>query len=674
MVLSQNEKAVMQMKNEKALENKSAGEHTLVCLSASPSNAKIVRTAAKMAKAFGGALTALYVHTPDSDRMTDADKRRLQNHICLAEQLGADIATVYGEDVSFQIAEFARLSGVTKIVIGRSSIKRRHFWSKPTLTEKLTEIAPNLDIHIIPDSAADNKYRVKKKISSNQFLPNMKDMIITIIILAAVTIIGWVLLKLGFTESNIITVYILGVLLTSIFTRGYACSAISSILSVILFNFFLTKPRLTFHAYDSGYPVTFAIMLAASVITGTLASKLKYHAKLSAQAAFRIKVMFDTNQLLQKAQDDNAIINITAGQLVKLLDRDVIVYPEINGKLSKGYLFTVTPETENKIFFTGKEKAAAEWVFKSKKRAGATADPFKSAECLYLAIRINNKVYGVVGIHISGKPLDSFENSVLLSILGECALAIENSRNAKEKESAAVLAKNEQLRANLLRAISHDLRTPLTSISGNASNLMSNYDKLDDEMRMQIFTDIFNDSQWLISLVENLLSVTRIEEGRMNFNMSVELMDEVIEEAMRHINRKSTEHNISVEYKDELILARMDARLIIQVIINIVDNAIKYTPAGSEIRITAEKKENTVSVRISDNGAGIPDSIKPRVFEMFFTGESTIADNRRSLGLGLSLCKSIINAHGGEITLTDNTPHGSVFTFTLPSGEVNINE
>lgn len=674
MVLSQNEKAVMQMKNEKALENKSADEHTLVCLSASPSNEKIVRTAAKMAKAFGGALTALYVHTPDSDRMTDADKRRLQNHICLAEQLGADIATVYGENVSFQIAEFARLSGVTKIVIGRSSIKRRHFWSKPTLTEKLTEIAPNLDIHIIPDSAADNKYRVKKKISSNQFLPNMKDMIITIIILAAVTIIGWVFLKLGFTESNIITVYILGVLLTSIFTRGYACSAISSILSVILFNFFLTKPRLTFHAYDSGYPVTFAIMLAASVITGTLASKLKYHAKLSAQAAFRIKVMFDTNQLLQKAQDDNAIINITAGQLVKLLDRDVIVYPEINGKLSKGYLFTVTPETENKIFFTGKEKAAVEWVFKNKKRAGATADTFKNAECLYLAIRINNKVYGVVGIHISGRPLDSFENSVLLSILGECALAIENSRNAKEKESAAVLAKNEQLRANLLRAISHDLRTPLTSISGNASNLMSNYDKLDDEMRMQIFTDIFNDSQWLISLVENLLSVTRIEEGRMNFNMSVELMDEVIEEAMRHINRKSTEHNISVEYKDELILARMDARLIIQVIINIVDNAIKYTPAGSEIRITAEKKENTVSVRISDNGAGIPNSIKPRVFEMFFTGESTIADNRRSLGLGLSLCKSIINAHGGEITLTDNTPHGSVFTFTLPSGEVNINE
>lgn len=654
-------------------------EHTLVCLSPSPSNAKIVRTAAKMAAAFGGSFTALYVQTSDSDKMSYNDKSRLQNHILLAQQLGADIVTVYGEDVSYQIAEFARISGVTKIVIGRNNIKRRHFWSKPPLTEKLSEMVPNLDIHIIPDSTADIKYKAKKNFFGKHFIPYPKDLLITIAILTVVTIIGTVFLELGFTESNIITVYILGVLLTSLFTRGYACSFISSFLSVSLFNFFLTEPRLTFHAYDSGYPVTFVIMFAASIITGTLASKLKDHAKLSAQAAFRTKVLFDTNQLLQKAQDDNDIINITASQLMKLLDRDIIAYPEVNGKLSKGYIFTVTPEAvtpeaENDIFSSVKEKTAAEWVLKNKKRAGATTDILNKAKFLYLAIRLNNKVYGVVGIHINGKPLDSFENSVLLSILGECALAIENIRNAKEKELAAVLAKNEQLRANLLRAISHDLRTPLTSISGNASNLISNYDKLDDETRMQVFTDIFDDSQWLISLVENLLSVTRIEEGRMNFNMSVQLMDEVIEEAMRHINRKSSEHVISVEYKDELLLARMDAKLIMQVVINIVDNAIKYTPPGSEIRITAEKKDDNVLVSIADNGAGIPDHIKPHVFEMFFTGENKIADSRRSLGLGLSLCKSIINAHGGEITLTDNTPHGAVFAFTLPSGEVNINE
>lgn len=662
------------MENEKMKGNVEATEHTLVCLSASPSNAKIVKTAAKMASAFGGSFTALYVQTPNSDKMDEASKRRLQYHIRLAEQLGANITTVYGDDVSFQIAEFARISGVTKIVIGRSNVKRRHFWSKPTLTEKLTEIAPNLDIHIIPDSTADPKYKEKSHSFLQSLIPYPKDLLITLVILTVTTLLGVVLYHFGFTDSNIIPVYILGVLLTSLFTMGYFCGIVGSLVSVMLFNFFFTEPRLTFHAYDSKYAVTFAIMLAASIITGTLASKLKSHAKLSAQAAFRTKVLLDTNQLLQKAQDNEDIFNITATQFMKLLNRTVVMYSAKDDKLSKGALFPVEPEGVDEDLFTALEHNTALWVYENKHRAGTTTDTYNKAKCLYLAIRTNNTVYGVVGIHIKGKPLDSFEMNVLLSILGECALALDNNRNAKEKELAAVLAKNEQLRANLLRAISHDLRTPLTSISGNASNLLSNYDKLDEDTRVQVFTDIFDDSQWLISLVENLLSVTRIEEGRMNFNMSVQLMDEVIDEAMKHVNRKSTEHIITVEYQDELLLARMDAKLIIQVIINLVDNAVKYTPVGSGIKITAENSDGFVSVRVVDNGNGIPNNIKPRVFEMFYTGDNKIADSRRSLGLGLPLCRSIINAHGGEITLTDNEPHGSIFTFTIPSGEVNINE
>lgn len=661
------------MKNIVSKGNKET-EHTLVCLSASPTNAKIVNTAAKMASAFGGSFTALYVHTPDSDKMDEASKRRLQYHIRLAEKLGANITTVYGDDVSYQIAEFARISGVTKIVIGRSNIKRRHFWSKPTLTEKLTEIVPYIDIHIIPDSTANPKYKERSQGFWQNFIPYPKDLLITLLVLVLTTLLGIVLYYFGFTDSNIIPVYILGVLLTSLFTREYFCGIIGSLLSVMLFNFFFTEPRLTFHAYDSKYAVTFAIMLAASIITGTLASKLKSHAKLSAQAAFRTKVLLDTNQLLQKAKDNDDIFNITATQLMKLLNRSVVMYSGKGGKLSKGALFSASPDDFDKDLFTDEERTAAYWVLENHHRAGAMTETHNKAKCLYMAIRINERIYGVVGIHINKKPLDSFETSILLSILGECALALDNNRNAKEKELAAVLAKNEQLRANLLRAISHDLRTPLTSISGNASNLLSNYDKLDEGTRLQVFTDIFDDSQWLISLVENLLSVTRIEEGRMNFNMSVQLMDEVIDEAMKHINRKGAEHNIAVECKDELLLARMDAKLIIQVIINLVDNAIKHTPAGSDIKITAEKRSGYVSVHVADTGNGIPDHIKPRVFEMFYTGDNKIADSRRSLGLGLPLCRSIINAHGGEITLTDNLPHGSIFTFTIPSGEVNINE
>ena len=659
----------------KSIKNtESVREHILVCLSASPSNEKIIKTAAKMVNAFGGSFTALYVQTAYSEKMSEDDRNRLQNNIRLAKHLGADITTIYANDISYQIAEFARVSGVTKIVIGRSNVRRRHFFSRPTLTEKLIEIAPNLDIHVIPDNNSETGYSFKNKDFQKYLFPSFKDFLITVLMLLTSTGIGNLFFVFGFTEANIITIYLLGALLTPLLVKSYVCSALFSFSSVLLFNFFFTEPRLTLHAYESGYPVTFAIMLIASLITGILANRLKEHAKQSSMAAFRVKMLFDTNQLLQKARDDRDIINTTASQLMKILKRNIVVYSEDNGKLTKGYLFACSPEINESDFFNSSEEQTAQWVYENKHRAGDSTKVYSKAKCLYLAIRLNNKVYGVIGIHLNGKNLDSFENSVLLSILGECALAIENIRNAKEKELAAVLAKNEQLRATLLRAISHDLRTPLTSISGNASNLLKNYDMLDDETKSRAFSDIYSDSQWLISLVENLLSITRLEDNRMQFNMSVQLMDEVISEALQHISINATEHIVTAEYKDELLLAVMDARLIIQVVINLVDNAVKYTPTGSEIRISAEKTNGFVKVSVSDNGRGIPDNEKKKVFDMFYTGNNKIADSRRSLGIGLNLCRSIINAHGGEIILRDNIPHGCVFEFTIPSGEVEINE
>ena len=263
---------------------------------------------------------------------------------------------------------------------------------------------------------------------------------------------------------------------------------------------------------------------------------------------------------------------------------------------------------------------------------------------------------------------------MLLASLITGTLANENIRNAKEKEQADLLAQKEQLRANLLRAISHDLRTPLTSISGNAGNLLMDSGQLDDRTKNQMYLDIYDDSQWLVGLVENLLSVTRIEDGRLNFHMTTELVDEIVDEALNHINRRKTEHRIVTEYEDDLLFAKMDIKLIVQVIVNIVDNAIKYTPEGSVIRIHAGRQGEFVQVRISDNGNGVPDEWKEKVFDMFFTGDNKIVDSRRSMGLGLPLCKSIIDAHGGHLWIEDNVPHGAVFVFTLQAGKVKIDE
>ena len=254
------------------------------------------------------------------------------------------------------------------------------------------------------------------------------------------------------------------------------------------------------------------------------------------------------------------------------------------------------------------------------------------------------------------------------------SLASRMKEYARESAQAAMQIEKEQLRADLLRFISHDLRTPLTSISGNASNLLSNENEFSQETRMQIYGDIYDDSMWLIKLVENLLSVTRIEDGRMDLRMSAELMDEVIAEAMRHTDRNRDGRKIEVSSDEEFILGKMDARLIVQVVINLVDNAVKYTPEGAQIRIHTGKKDGMVVVSVSDTGPGIPDEQKSKVFDMFYTGTNRAADGRRSLGLGLGLCRSIIRAHGGEIWISDNKPQGAVFTFTLPAEEVTLHE
>ena len=583
-------------------------EHILACLSSAPSNAKIIRTAATMAQAFHCSFTALFVQTPSYEAMPEADRERLRANVRLAQSLGAVVETVFGDDVSYQIAEYARLSGVTKIVIGRSAVTRKHPWSKPTLTEKLIAMAPNMDIHIIPDAYVDGAYRAQKAKRESRGL--LRDWAVSLGILCLATLVGYAFSRVGFTEANIIAIYLLAVLLTSMATSSRSSYVLSAVGSVVVFNFCFTSPRFSLRVYEDGAPMTFLIMIVAALIVGTLTDRLKSQVKQSTRAAYRTNLLFETNQMLQKASTEEEIFQAAQTQLHKLSDRVLTVHPVIT---------------------TG-------------------------------------------GKQNSTISLEAFENSVLLSILGECALALENMRNAREKEEAKLLAENEKLRSNLLRSISHDLRTPLTAISGNAGILLSDSESLPPETRNQMYSDIYDDAAWLYNLVENLLAVTRIEEGRMKLNTQPQLVEEMVSEALQHISRKRSEHNIAVHHQDELLLAKCDARLIVQVIINLVDNAIKYTPVGSHIEIATRGDSGCAMVTVADDGPGISDDEKERIFQMFYTGSNPIADSRRSLGLGLGLCKSIIAAHGGVISVADNQPKGTIFTFTVPSGEVEVHE
>ena len=646
-------------------------EHILVCLSSSPSNQKVIRTAARMARAFFAEFTAVFVETPDMEKKSDKVSESLRSNVKLARQLGAKIVNLYGEDIPPQIGEYASFSGVSKIVLGRTSNKKRMLSKRRSFVDKITQMAPTIDVYIIPDTIKET-YTPRKRVKKISF--SLKDTLIAMFVLVAVTGVGIWFRELGFSEANIIMVHILGVLVTSLLTENLIYTLIASLLSVLSFNFFFTIPMHTFMAYDKGYPITFVIMFLTAFITGTLTKRVKEQARISALKAYRMEVLLQTSQKLQYAKVVEEIIEETAKQLMKLLNKTIVFYFVDNDELQPPTIFKKDPLQKQEEYVNADEEAVASWVYKNNKHAGASTSTLPGASCLYLAVRSKERVFGVVGIYLEGSSIESFENNLMMAMLNECALALEKEMSNKEKQRIEIKANQEELRANLLRSISHDLRTPLTSISGNAGVLIGNADKMEEEHKMSIYQDIYEDSMWLINLVENLLSVTRIENGAMKITKEIELVNEVILEAMHHISKDQKQHHIQVHLEDTFLFAEMDTQLMMQVIINIVNNAIKYTPKGSYIDIMATKIQEEIVIEIKDNGNGIPDDSKEKLFEMFFTRKDDKGDSRRGLGLGLALCKSIVEAHNGHISIIDNVPHGSIFIIRLPAKEVTIHE
>ena len=500
-------------------------------------------------------------------------------------------------------------------------------------------------------------------------------------VLAGCTLIGLLFRSLGFSDATIISVYILGVLISAVLVTSYISNIIVSFEAMIVFNFFFTQPLFTLHAYDAEYPVTFVVMLIVSFISTYIAAGLKAIAMQSDETYERTKLLFDTATQLHKLSDYDEILSTTGSQLAKLMDKPVYLYDMSRGP-ETSLLFYPGEAFPEEIPTNIKWLSPVKWVNRNNREAGIGTDMFPSNEMRFLPVSSHDHVYAVFGYNPEDPDrkkgeniqLNPFDRELIVSILGECSMALERERIQREKEEEVLRRRNEKLRADLLRSISHDLRTPLTSISGNASNLLYLGDDFDDETRKRLYSDIYDDSVWLISLVENLLAVSRIEDGTMQLHRKLELLDDIISEALMHIDRRASQYTILAEPSDETLLVDVDGRLIVQVLINLINNAIQYTPPGSVIQIGSVNMGDCVKVTVSDNGPGIPDSEKDSVFTMFYSGSQKVKDSKRSLGLGLALCRSIVRAHGCEIMLDDNMPHGCRFSFTLPVKEVTLHE
>lgn len=652
--------------------NQNKEEQIIVCLTCSPSSKRVVQVAGSMAQAYGALLIAIFVETPSFKRASTEERKRLSDNFQLAESFNAQQVVLYGDDSAAQIAEYANACGATKMVMGMPPSFTGIIPKSTSFVKKIREKCKDMDLFIVPERVS---YYNLGDVMGTQERFSMEDILKAFLILLGCTIIGYFFLHSPFSTWNVVMVYILGVLAIATSTMGRFYSLISSLLAVLLYNFFFTEPYFTFRSNPDAF-VTFFVMFIVAFIASTLTTRIKEQADQEAQKAYRTDILLETSQKLQKAEDDLRIMDVTAKQLSKLLRCNLIFYPiNESGVIDNPLVYPFNDEETMEDYISEEERKVVQWVVANKRKAGRKTNEFPDAKCEYFAIRTTSNVYAVAGLTLKDTMnIDAFEKSLLIAILDECGSSLEKYVFNEKKREMEEKANQETLRSNLLRSISHDLRTPLTSISGNAGMLMDNNIELSPQKRMEMYQAIYEDSQWLNNLVENLLSITRIDNGTLTLDTKIELIDDIINEALQHLDRNSLNYHITTNITDDLLFVRCEARLLTQVVINIVNNAVKYTPINSDIQIDAYKDESFVYVRIADNGDGIKDEDKEQIFDMFFTVHKKNGDNRRGLGLGLALCKSIINAHGGIIYVEDNKPKGSVFIFKLPLVEVNVHE
>lgn len=398
-------------------------ENILVCLGTSPTNQKVIRTASKMAQAFHGEFIALYV---DSKELDYKALEQLKKNISLAKELQANIVSTYGDDIAYQISQYAKTAGVSKLVLGRSYQKKSILY-KPTIVDKLTKLSPNLDIYIIPDNNSSrqnfNKYQYK---SSFRF--STRDTCISMVTLLVITLLAYLAQIMGFDMTTILLLYVLSSCIIGSLTLLPIYSFVIPFINVCLINYLFINPKYSLEIISSEYVVVLIVMIVVSVIINGLNFKLKKEKNSASLRAYSMEVLLETSQKLQQAKTYNDVMKETCIQLNKWLKRIIIFYPVNRKMLDKPYIYNSNADFDNvNIFLTEKEKTVAKWVYVNNKNAGPTTSTLQEANALYLSIRRNNKIYGVIGIDMISNPtLSQYEKNLIKTILNEVSLAMDS--------------------------------------------------------------------------------------------------------------------------------------------------------------------------------------------------------------------------------------------------------
>ncbi len=474
----------------------------------------------------------------------------------------------------------------------------------------------------------------------------------------------------GLHESNIILSYLLSALIVSYLIEGYFYSMLTSVLGLFAYNYFFIYPIYSFQTYRNDYPVTILFMLLATGITSTLTTKVIRNARVAKKIERQTALLYQLSQKLLRAGNQEMIARVVGEDVSHILNvKSVIALADFTGVFNAPICFKHgeminqgTPLPEHHL--TGIQQVFNQMEPKTCERQFPDDTTF-----YYVPIIGQGGCLGVFGTELEVKENLSDEKiEFLAAITSQMAMAIEREHHSEEQREASFSFERERLRSNLLRAISHDLRTPLTGILGATGTLIDNREVIAEEAITSLLNDINEDAQWLIHSVENILSMTQFEEGSIEIHKKPELIEEIVVEAINHMKKTTVHHTIELVLPPEVVLVPMDGQLIEKVIINLLDNAVKYTPVGSKIEIDVNCTTTHLLVRVADNGKGIPEAAFPLLFNRFYTVNETSDRGQRGIGIGLEICKSIVEAHNGTIRAYNNHFGGATFEFTLPLG------
>ncbi|WP_446897040.1 ATP-binding protein [Clostridium sp. LBM24168] len=643
-------------------------EQIMACISSSPSSARVIRTAARMAEVYHSKWIVLYVKTTKNQKRKKDDIKRLNSYFNLTEQLGGEIATIYGDDISNQIIEYAKFRNITKIIIGKNNKKTSrvfHFYAKDVV-DKLMDSNSYIDVYVIPNSLYEEKNkRLFKKLNFG-FKLSLKEILETAGITLVTTFLALFCEYIGFSESNVFMILILGVIIVYIRTKGYFMGIISSIVGVGLFNYLFVEPKYSFQFYNKNYLITFAIMLIVAFIIGNLTNRIQKSAFDSDIREKRTQTLYRISSKLLSAVGNSDVISIGIKYISRLIGRTVVCYLSSNGKLSTPFVYNAHNEKSKFPFSDKNENTVAYWSFTKGKESGAGTDTFYGVKGYYMPIKVQKRILGVIGISCVEGLLDLEQKFIVETVTSQIAIALDREILVDQQENSKVAIEQERLRGNLLRSISHDLRSPLAGIKGSVSTILENGQFLDENTKRDLLKGVYDDTEWLIRLVENLLSMTKFDEGNVKINKNMELVEEVVSESVQRSSEYFKDHRIKVNIPEKIIMVYMDGNLIEQVLINLLDNAVKFSPKHSLVEIRAYEEGENVIFEVIDNGRGIQKEILPHIFDRFFTNGRKVSDSRRGVGLGLAICKSIVELHGGRISAHNRKEGGTILKFNIP--------